>query len=55
MKKMLISNDTLFSDTIVDVSRDIQKIVNSIGDLEVDERFGRYDGTTLDSINLVTV
>tara|TARA_R110000787_G_scaffold105458_2_gene212865 strand:- start:43 stop:3213 length:3171 start_codon:yes stop_codon:yes gene_type:complete len=50
MKKMLISNDTLFSDTIVDVSRDIQKIVNSIGDLEVDERFGRYDGTTLDSI-----
>ena len=50
LKKKLISNDRLYSDTIVDVSRDIQKIVNSIGDLEVDERFGRYDGTTLDSI-----
>ena len=50
MKKLLIANDNLYSDTLVDISRNVQEFVNDINNVDVDERFNRYTGATLDSI-----
>lgn len=48
MAKMLIENNAAYKDTLSTLGKEMRVLVNSIGDVKIDERFGRVTGKTLD-------
>ena len=50
MAQILIQNDVAFKNDIQTIGIEINKLVNNIGDVVIDERFGRPTGETLDTI-----
>ncbi len=50
MAQILIKNNVAYGDKLQTLRMEMQKLVNNIGDIEIDERFGRPTGQTLDTI-----
>jgi hypothetical protein len=50
MAQILIQNNVAYGDKLQTLRMEMQKLVNNIGDIEIDERFGRPTGQTLDTI-----
>ena len=46
----LINNNAIFNNQVGLITSDISKLVNTIGDKAIDERFGRLEGESLDMV-----
>jgi hypothetical protein len=46
----LINNNAIFNNNIGIITSEVSKLVNTIGDKKIDERFGRLEGESLDMV-----